>query len=176
MEYMSDKSKKLKKVTFWLDQESLLSLQVLRDKKSLSVSAILREALREYLTLSETREVLKKVEKAAEDLKTEARILEEHRVPELKAEIKELAFQVKQLNSRINKLTETLEVVAFWGSLVCELIKTRIFNTSSLTNEEYERFKKFWWLAHERADARIESLMGKRVWKGRFEPEKDPLK
>ena len=176
MEYMSDKPKKLKKVTFWLDQESLLSLQVLRDKKSLSVSAILREALREYLTLSETREALKKIEKAAEDLKTEAKIFEEYRMPEIKAELKELTFQVKQLNSQINKLTETLEVVAFWGSLVCELIKTRIFNTTPLSNEEYERFKKFWHLAHERADARIESLMGKRVWKNKFSPEKDPLK
>jgi len=168
-------SGRLKRVAVWLDQESILTLQVLRDKLSLSTSAILRQALREYLSLPETKEIAKRLQQVAENFLTEVKIFEEHRIPEIKSELKELTYQVKQLNFRLDKLTEALEVVAFWGALVSELIKVRLFNTKSLSPEEYEKFKNMWQGAHEAADVRIENLLGKRVWNKKFNPEKNPL-
>ena len=173
---MSQKTRKMKRVVVWLDQDTIRTLQSFQDKLSLSSSSIVRQALHEYFAIPEQKEIAKKLQEISQDLLTELKIFEEHRIPELKSEIQELAYQIKQFNFKLDKLTEALEVVAFWGALISELIKVRLFNTKSLSQEEYERFKKLWYLAHERADARIESLLGKQVWKQKFDPEKNPLK
>ena len=176
MHQQTNSTRKRKKLTLWLDEKTILALQTIRAQTSISMSSLVRQALYNYFSQTEIKNVAEKLQFINENLLVEFENFKNHRLPEMRAEVRELAYQVKQLNFRLDKLTEALEVVAFWGALISELIKVRLFNTKSLSQEEYERFKKLWYLAHERADARIESLMGKRVWKQKFDPEKDPLK
>ena len=126
---MSQKTRKMKRVVVWLDQDTIRTLQSFQDKLSLSSSSIVRQALHEYFAIPEQKEIAKKLQEISQDLLTELKIFEEHRIPELKSEIRELAYQVKQLNSRLDKLVQLLEVVAFWSALTPELIKVRLFNT-----------------------------------------------
>ena len=172
----TNKTSTTKKVAFWLDQKTILALQTIRAQTGLSMSSAVREALHNYFSFSEVKEAAKKLQQISENLLVEVKTFEEYRLPEMRAEIREMIYQIKQLNSRLNNLTEALEVVAFWAALALEILKTRIFNTTPLSPQEYEKFKKLWHLAHERADARIETLMGKRIWKQKFDPEKNSLK
>ncbi len=164
--------KQNRKIEIRLDDKTYETLKSLSVQKGLSVSSLVREALAEHLALSEVKNLFKKVNEAMEDVKTITRSLEEYRIPELTAEFKEVNFQLKSLKEEIQRFEKLFEVNLFWGALIAELIKARLFNTQVLGDKEYEAYKKLWEAAHEKADERVESLVGKKVWNRRFNPEK----
>lgn len=159
------------KITAWLDVNLYKALKSISDRKRLSVSDVVREALIEYTGLSEAKELAKRLKEASDDLRLVVKVIEEYRLPEVRAELKELTCQVRDLKEILNKLMKQVEVICFWSALATELIKTKLFNTRTLTKEEYEQYKKLWNLAHEKADERVESLTGKKVWNKKFNPQ-----
>jgi len=52
-----------------------------------------------------------------------------------------------------------------------ELFKTRLFQTRQLSDKEYQTFKEAWEAVHKLADSRLEKLIGKKVWRGKFDPK-----
>jgi len=167
-----DEKKKI--VSFSLDQKFLQDLQSYAEKEGVSVSDIVRRALQNYLN---KEEALEKIVSASDDLSEQAALLASV-VDRLVSVLRQQNLQLTNLVSLTQDLKEVLEVVCFWTALIVELFKVRILQTKlfGLSEEEFEVFKRVWELSHERADKRVESLLGRRVWKHIFDPTKDPLK
>jgi len=164
-----------KKLTVWLDKKTIQSIQVIREQTGLSISSLVKQALLNYFSHNEIKNAAERLQRISENISVELKNFEEYRLPEIRAEVREMIYQIKQLNSRFDQLVQLLEVVAFWSALAVELFKTRLFNTRPLSPEEYENYKTLWQKVHEIADARVESLLGKRIWKQQFDPARNPL-
>jgi len=166
--------RKQKRVECLLDEEIFKAIQSVSSRYGRSVSSVIREAIVNYLQASEYKEIFFKLKNTTQEVQSAINCLEQYRLPELRAELKEVASQLKSLVKELQKQREALEVVAFWGALTVELLKQRLINTKALTPEQFERFKQAWWRLHSDADKRVNLLLGKPVWRGSFDPTVPP--
>ena len=154
----------LKQLTIRLDKKVYKSLKSICGQNGRKMADVIREALSQYLSYSEAREVAGKMREASEKLIGLVRGMED--------ELSDFRAELTLLRRELRELRKAIEVNCFWSALAVELIKSRIFNSKVLTKDEYEMYKKVWMKAHEKADERIEVLLNKRIWNKKFNPEK----
>ena len=162
-----------KEVRVFLDPSVHQALLAQKDRTGKSLSALVGEAVERHLFYSDLRV---EVRKAGEIMRDVNRLLEL-----VGAELTGLGEAVRRFERNTNRELEELKkwnrVAAFWVALLVEFFKMRFTQARlGISDEDFETFKKAWRLSHERADARMESLTGERVWKGGFDPERDPLR
>ena len=165
----------IKELHIRLDKKTFYALQSLADQKGQSVSSVIREAIAEFLSFSETKNTINELKTVLRKL-TEQVIIFENSLPELTAFMRMLNQNLRDLRVELEEMRKAVEVSTFFSALVAEILKVRIFQTKALglSQQEYNIFKNTWQLSHERADLRVQALLGKRVWKRKFNPVKPP--
>lgn len=151
--------KTLVKVYLGPNAHSALLAQKARTGRSLS--SLVEEAIENYLF---HLELASEVRRAGEAMR------------EVRAALSDLRAVMEDLERTLSELKSWARVSAFWGALLTELFKSRLFQTRKLDDKELEVFRSLWRRAHEAADLRLEALTGERVWKGGFDPEVPPGK
>ena len=136
-----------------------------------SISSLVEEAVRNYLYHSELQ---MEIRRAAEIMKLVSQELEN--VQEALSELVVFRKTLNETNRTLRELLKWNRVSAFWGALLVELFKMKLFQTRRLSNEEFDLFKTAWHAAHEYADERIFSLTKEKVWRQGFDPKKEPGK
>jgi len=170
------KNSKQKQLLIRVDEVTYRALQAHADQMGQTVSSVVREAIAEHLSLSQTKLIAAELQSALKKI-TEQVIVFENSLPEITGSLKSIVRSLSEIRVELESLRTAVSTVAFFSALMVELFKTRIFQKATgLKDEEYERFKKAWELSHERADLRVESLLGERIWKRKFNPLVDPLK
>jgi len=146
-----------------LDRKTFELLEEVASRQGVSKSTLIQQSILEHFGLLELNESLGKLERVAEKF-----LLQSRKTEEL---LDEFSLNLKALVKEVSELKKLFEINLFWTVLLTELFKTRLFQTRQLSDKEYQTFKKAWEAVHELADSRLEKLIGKKVWRGKFDPK-----
>ena len=153
-----------KKIKVFIDPSLYKVLLAQKDRTGRSISSIVAEAIQNYMYHTEMQ---MEVRRAGELINLVSRELDD-----IREEMAAFQSALQRTNHTLQDLVKWTRVAAFWGALLVELSKIRIFQTRALTDKEYDLFKEAWHAAHKYADKRIYSLIGEKVWKESFDPGK----
>ena len=153
-----------KRFHVFLDSKVYDLLEEVSRRTGKSKSAIIRESILSHFGLNEVSESLNEMKRVAEKFLLQSRKTEEV--------MEEVSLNLKALVQEFTELKKAIEVSIFFSALTSEMLKARLFNVKPLSDSEFEKYRTLWELACQKADERVNALTGKRVWKGKFNPQK----
>ncbi|MDQ7032243.1 MAG: ribbon-helix-helix domain-containing protein [Desulfonauticus sp.] len=153
-----------KRQNVMLEEDLFRALKSRSERTGQSISHIVRQAVENYLWLSEKEAELTRAGKL---------------IDQLREEFQEQREELEQIKERMEQLEEWQRRNLFWTALLTELVKTKLFTQyfNKIDDQLYKQFKNTWRKLHEVADWRVEKLTKQKVWDGTFDPiESPPIK